>query len=69
MSQNMMNRAGSPNVCNGGAPLAKEVTELLLVLPGGEFSALEEAAHRLSLTVGQLIRRTVSDFLSALPSQ
>ncbi len=68
MSQNMTKRAGSAKVCNGGVSLAQEVTELLLILPAGEFSALEEAAHRLSLTVGQLIRRTVSDFLSDPPS-
>jgi hypothetical protein len=41
---------------------------MLLVLPAVEFSTLEEAASRLSLTVGQLIRRMVSDFLRDSPS-
>jgi hypothetical protein len=42
--------------------------ELLLPLPTDQFFALEEAAYRLSLTVGQLIRRIVSDFLLRLTS-
>jgi hypothetical protein len=40
-----------------------EVMELLLLLPNYQFRDLEETARRLSLTVGQLIRRTVGDFL------
>jgi hypothetical protein len=43
--------------------LGAEVTELLLPLPSTQFLALEDAATRLNLTVGQLIRRTVGEFL------
>ena len=50
-----------------GVPLATEVMELLLSLPAVQFSILEETACRFSLTVGQLIRRTVSDFLRDSP--
>jgi hypothetical protein len=44
-------------------PAGAEVTELALQLPSEQFEALEEEAYRLQLTVGQLIRRTVNDFL------
>jgi hypothetical protein len=49
--------------CQMGAACGTEVMELLLLLPNHQFLNLEEAARGLSLTVGQLIRRTVSDFL------
>jgi hypothetical protein len=39
------------------------VVELLLLLPLNQFSALEVVASRLNLTVGQLLRCTISDFL------
>jgi hypothetical protein len=45
------------------ATLGAEVTELLLPLLSTQFLALEDAATRLNLTVGQLIRRTVGEFL------
>ena len=40
-----------------------DVVELMLLLTADQFSALEVVAGRLDLTVGQLLRRTVSDFL------
>ena len=46
-----------------GAASGTEVMELLLLLPNHQFHNLEDAAQGLSLTVGQLIRRTVSEFL------
>jgi hypothetical protein len=47
----------------GSEPIGMEVMELLLPLPRNEFFALEATAFRLNLTVGQLIRRTISDYL------
>ena len=40
-----------------------EVMESLLLLHVDQFFALEEVAFRMRLTVGQLIRRTIDDFL------
>jgi hypothetical protein len=40
-----------------------KVTELLLLLPTTQFLVLEETAHQQNKSVGQLIRRAVSDFL------
>jgi hypothetical protein len=40
-----------------------EVVELMLLLTRNQFSALEVLAGRLNLTIGELIRRTVGDYL------
>jgi len=40
-----------------------KVTELLLLLPATQFLVLEEAAYQQNKSVGQLIRRAISDFL------
>jgi hypothetical protein len=48
-------------------PLTAEVVELMLLLPKNQFVALESIASRLNLTVGQLLRRTVSNFLRPAP--
>ena len=40
-----------------------EVVELMLLLPRNQFSALEVVAGRLNLTLGQLLRRIVGDYL------
>jgi hypothetical protein len=47
----------------GSEPSGIEVMELMVRLPRNQFFALEAVAFRLNLTVGQLIRRTISDFL------
>ena len=44
-------------------PPRSEVVELMLLLTRNQFSALEVVASRLNLTIGELIRRTVGDFL------
>ena len=44
-------------------PPTSEVVELMLLLPRKQFSALEAVARRLNLTMGQLLRRTVGEFL------
>jgi hypothetical protein len=49
--------------CQRSEPFGMEVMELLLPLPRDQFFALEAAAFRLNLTVGQLLRHTISDFL------
>jgi len=41
-----------------------EAEEVAFLLPGGEMAALERAAHRLGLTVGQLLRRLIRDHLA-----
>jgi hypothetical protein len=40
------------------------VAEVALLLPGGQAAALERAAHRRGLTVGQLIRRLIRGCLA-----
>jgi len=51
------------DISQGSEPFGMKVMELLLPLPRDQFFALEAAAFRLNLTVGQLIRRTIRDFL------
>ncbi len=41
-----------------------EVTELALLLPARQLAALDEAARRWGLTVGQLLRGLVREFLA-----
>jgi hypothetical protein len=43
---------------------AGEPIELMLALPCEQVRTLEEAAHDRGLTVGQMIRRLISDFTS-----
>lgn len=38
--------------------------ELSLLMPGGQWSALENAAHGRGLNVGQLLRRLVAAYLA-----
>jgi hypothetical protein len=47
----------------GLSALNGEVSELPLLLPAGDVLALEQEARRRGLTVGQLLRRLVRDFL------
>jgi hypothetical protein len=51
------------NGCQRMFPPAGDVVELMLLLPSNQFAALEVVAGRLNLSVGQLLRRTLSDFL------
>jgi hypothetical protein len=44
-----------------------EVVELGLLLPAGLAAALEEAARGRGLTVGQVVRRLVQDFIDRPP--
>jgi hypothetical protein len=44
-------------------PRGGEVSELLLLLPAGDATALERAAYHRGLTVGQMLRLLVRDFL------
>jgi hypothetical protein len=44
-------------------PPSGEVSELLLLMPAGDATALERAAGRRGLTVGQMLRLLVRDFL------
>ena len=41
-----------------------EVIELALLLPPGQVTALERAARREGLTLGQMVRRLIHDFLA-----
>ena len=43
----------------------EECVELLVLLPAGQWAALEQAASRRGVTVGRLLRRLVRDFLGA----
>ena len=47
---------------------ATDEVELHLLLPAGQFSALEAAALRPELTVGELLRRTSGEFLRPPPA-
>jgi hypothetical protein len=47
------------------APPAGDVVEVHLLVPLHQVAALEAAGARLELTVGALIRRSVSDFLQS----
>ena len=40
------------------------VIELTLLLPSAQVTALERAARRKSLTLGQMVRRLIRDFLA-----
>jgi hypothetical protein len=41
----------------------RDVTDVGLLLPLGQAAALAEAAHRLGLTAGEMVRRLIGDFL------
>lgn len=41
-----------------------EMTELTLFLPGWQAAELEEAAHGLGITTGQLVRRLIQDYFA-----
>lgn len=45
------------------APRGADVMELPLLLPAGDATALERAARRRGLTVGQMLRLLVREFL------
>lgn len=63
MSGNVTEYPKVANICQVNAESGSEVMELMLLLPNSQFLDLEDAAWRSKLTVGQLIRRTVGDFL------
>jgi hypothetical protein len=46
-------------------PSDAEVAEVGLLLPGAQAAALERAARRRDLSVGQLLRRLVRDYLAS----
>jgi len=48
-------------------PFDGEVTELSVLLPGGQAQVLEQAAHERGLTVAQMLRRLIQDFLKGGP--
>src|SRR5262245_63295021 len=50
----------------GVARLDEEMVELPLLLTGSQAEALEAAAHRRGVTVAQMVRRLVRDFLSGV---
>jgi hypothetical protein len=47
----------------GFPPFDGEVTELSVLVPGGQAVALEQAAHQRGLTAAQMLRRLIQDFL------
>jgi hypothetical protein len=60
---NRQNPAGGPDPRAGWPPAEGGVVELALLLPARQAAALERAAHQQGLTVGQVLRRLVRDFL------
>jgi hypothetical protein len=42
-----------------------EITELSVLLPGEQALSLEQAAHERGLTMAQMLRRLIQDFLRA----
>jgi hypothetical protein len=57
----------SPDVVVGLAHAGAEVVEVGLLLPASEAAALEAAACRRGLTVGQAVRRLIRDFVQPPP--
>ncbi len=60
---------GTEMRCRAGAPpehtiSTGEVVELGLLFPAAEAAALEAEARRRGLTLGEMLRRLVSDFLT-----
>ena len=50
--------------CRKDTPTTEaEVVELSVLLPAGDLAALEEAARRDGLTLGQVVRRLVRKFI------
>jgi hypothetical protein len=48
----------------GDSDLAgRDIIDVGLLLPLGQAAALAEAAHRLGLTAGEMVRRLIGDFL------
>ncbi|MCC6421004.1 MAG: hypothetical protein IT429_22435 [Gemmataceae bacterium] len=45
-------------------PFDDEIAELSVFLPGWQVTGLERAAHQRGLTVAQMLRRLVNDFLT-----
>jgi hypothetical protein len=43
--------------------VCQEVLEVMMILTSPQFFALEEEAHRQNLSVAQLLRRAIADFL------
>jgi hypothetical protein len=60
---NVQNPAGAVDPLGQWVPAEAEVVELELLLPTREVAALERAAQQQGLTVGQVLRRLVRDFL------
>jgi hypothetical protein len=63
----LWNLTGQANVTGRREGVARpeaEVAEVALLLPPGQAAALERAAHRRGLTVGQLIRCLIRDYLA-----
>ncbi len=60
----MLNQEVITESCEAMFPPSSEVVELVFLLPSNQFCALGVVASQLNLTVGQLLRRSVSDFLS-----
>ena len=52
---------------DGFLPFDGEITELAVLLPGGQALALEQAAHDRGLTAAQMLRRLIQDFLKPGP--
>lgn len=46
------------------SPRTERCIELRLLMPGWQWAALEEAARRRGLTVGQLLRRLIAAYLA-----
>jgi hypothetical protein len=61
-----MNTTSLPSISGGGEyfPPAEELIEVALLLTTDQARALEEAAHRRNVSVGQLTRHLIKDFLT-----
>ena len=51
------------------APLAEDVVELPLLLPGWQASILETVAHQRGMTAAAMVRHLLRDFLNVAPSR
>jgi hypothetical protein len=49
--------------CEGIYPLDLEMVELMLLLPSGPATALEQVARQQNLTVAQILRQLIKGFL------
>jgi len=66
MSDRSRNPFFSPE---GRGVLEADVVEIPLLLPAGEVSALETAAHDQGLTAAEMVRCVLRDFIARLPQQ